>query len=95
MRRPYVHIVCLAGILMVGFVSLLLVHKTDAPPVATSVVATLMTIDLTTSLATLQTEMGEQFALPQVAGWQVGDKVVCDRVGAGPRTRLHQCRSWP
>jgi hypothetical protein len=73
----------------------MLAHKTGAPPVATSVVATITTIDLTTGLATLQTEMGEQFALPKAVPWKVDDQVVCDRIGAGPRTRLHQCRPWP
>jgi hypothetical protein len=63
--------------------------------VTTRVIATITTINPTTGLTTLQTEQGEQFALPTAAGWKVGEKVICERIGDGPRTRLHQCQPWP
>ena len=95
MRRPDLPIIGLLGIVLVGSVLLTRTDRTDAPPVATRVVATITTIDRTTGLATLQTAQGEQFALPTAALWQVGDSVGCDRIGAGLRTRLHPCRPWP
>ena len=95
MRRPDLPIIGLLGIVLVGSVLLTWASRTGAPPVATRMVAAITTIDRTTGLATLQNAQGEQFALPTAALWQVGDRVGCDRIGAGPRTRLHQCRPWP
>src|SRR6516162_6995992 len=74
MRRPDLPIIGLLGIVLVGAVLLTRTDRTDAPPAATRVVATITTIDRTTGLATLQTAQGERFALPTAALWQVGDR---------------------
>jgi hypothetical protein len=95
MRCPSVQSGWLTSLLLVGCVPRTLAQQTGAPPMATSVVATITTIDPATGLATLQTAAGEQCALPTAAEWKVGATVVCDRSGDGPRTRLHQCRPWP
>jgi len=63
-------------------------------PVSTGVVATITALDATTDMATLQTDAGEVFELPQRAQWHVGHKVECDRIDAGARSRLQNCKPW-
>ena len=64
------------------------------PAVSTGAVATITTVDAKTGMATLKTEAGEVFELPK--GWrlQVNAKVLCDRIGEGPRPRLQNCQPW-
>src|SRR5712692_4490828 len=56
-------------------------------PVSTGVVATITALDARTSMATLQTQAGEVFELPQRSQWHMGHKVLCDRID-GPRPRV-------
>jgi len=63
-------------------------------PDSRGVVAMITTIDAKTGMATLKTEEGEVFELPKGWRWKVGDKVECDRIGAGPRPRLQHCQPW-
>ena len=95
MRCPDAQILWLPGLLLVGCMLLTPAHTTGRSPVTTRVIATIMAIDPTTGLTALQTEQGEQFALPTAAGWKVGERVSCERIGDGSRTRLRQCRPWP
>jgi hypothetical protein len=64
-----------------------------AAPLSTGVVATITAIDAKTHSATLRTETGEVFELPQETLWQVGTKVLCDRIDA-QRRRLQHCQPW-
>jgi len=63
------------------------------PPSSTGVIATVTAIDARTSVATLQTEAGEVFELPQRPQWHVGHTVLCDRMAAW-RPRLQHCQLW-
>lgn len=68
-------------------------NRGDVPD-SRGVVATITTIDAKTGMATLKTEEGEVFELPKGWRWKMGDKVLCDRIGAGPRPRLQHCQPW-
>jgi hypothetical protein len=57
------------------------------------VIATITAIDANTTVATLQTEAGEVFELPQRPQWHVGHQVLCDRIAAW-RPRLQHCQLW-
>lgn len=63
-------------------------------PTSIGVVATITALDAHTGLATLQTEAGEVFELPKETLWQMGNKVLCDRIEAGRRSRLQHCQPW-
>ena len=63
-------------------------------PVSRGVVATIIAIDATTDVATLQTEAGEVFELPQRSQWHVGHQVLCDRIERAPWPQLQRCRLW-
>jgi len=72
------------------------VFAADSPnsAISTGVVATITALDATTDMATLQTAAGEVFELPQRVQWHVGHKVLCDRIDAGTRSRLQNCKLW-
>lgn len=62
-------------------------------PGSEGVIATVIAIDANTTVATLQTEAGEVFELPQRPQWHVGHKVLCDRMRTW-RPRLQHCQPW-
>ncbi|HEY5869407.1 MAG TPA: hypothetical protein VI542_28235 [Candidatus Tectomicrobia bacterium] len=68
-------------------------QPTSDGPGSRGVVATITALDARTSMATLRTDAGEMFALPQESQWHVGHKVVCDRIDAVP-PRLERCQLW-
>ncbi len=63
-------------------------------PASRGVVATITAIDANTDVATLQTEAGEVFELPQRSQWHVGHKVLCDRIERAPWPQLQRCQLW-
>lgn len=80
---------------MLGIVSTLAIaQQGDDTPVSRGVVATVTAIDAATNMATLQTEEGEVFELPERSLWHVGHKVLCDRIEQGPRPRFLNCQIW-
>jgi hypothetical protein len=68
-------------------------QDSESPPSSSGVIATITAIDASTSVATLQTDAGEVFELPQRPQWHVGHKVLCDRMAAW-RPRLQHCQPW-
>ena len=92
MWYKYVTTVGLA-LALLGLASPLVFAETDnGPAVATGVVATITAIDANTHVATLQTNAGDVFELPQRAPWQVGHTVLCDQTVDRARPRLQDCR---
>ena len=63
-------------------------------PASRGVVATITAIDANTDAATLQTEAGEVFELPQRSQWHVGHQVLCDRIADARLPRLRHCQLW-
>jgi hypothetical protein len=63
-------------------------------PMSTGVVATIIAIDARTSAATLQTNAGDVFELPQRSQWHVGHQVLCDQTVDRRRPRLQHCQLW-
>ncbi len=63
-------------------------------PMSTGVIATITAIDANTSVATLQTNAGTVFELPQRAQWHVGTQVLCDQTVDRARPRLRHCQLW-
>jgi hypothetical protein len=85
MIRQFVQSTLLTGTLLMGLVPLAM-----AGP---GVVATVTAVDTKTDMATLTTEAGEVFDLPQETLWKVGSQVECERVDPG-RPRLQNCQPW-
>ena len=79
---------------LLGLASTVAFAQSSNVPVSTGVVATITAIDANTDVATLQTEAGEVFELPQRSQWHVGHKVLCDRIEGGRHSRLQDCRLW-
>jgi len=79
---------------LLGLASTGVFAQSPTPPLSTGVVATITALDATTGMATLQTEVGEVFELPKRWQWHVGHKVECDRIDAGARSRLQNCKPW-
>ena len=79
-----------------GFVPGALAQGSDDSPVSVGVVATVTGIDAASDTATLRTQAGEVFELPQAARWHVGHQVLCDRIGQSfsSRARFQNCRIW-
>jgi hypothetical protein len=65
-----------------------------APPLSTGAIATITAIDANTGIATLKTEAGEVVKVPKYSRWTMDDKVLCDRIESGYRSRLQHCRLW-
>jgi hypothetical protein len=63
-------------------------------PMSTGVIATITAIDANTHVATLQTNAGDVFELPQRAQWHVGHQVLCDQTVDRRRPRLQHCQLW-
>jgi len=87
MMRQFVQITLLTGTLIVGLVPL-------AMAVTRGVVATVTAVDTKTDMATLTTEAGEVFDLPQEELWKVGSQVECDQTDDNPNPRLQNCQPW-
>ncbi len=92
MLHKYVITVGLA-VALLGLASPAVFAQSPNVPVTTGVVATITAIDANTSMATLQTQAGEVFELPQRSQWHMGHKVLCDRIN-GPRPRVQNCKLW-
>ena len=93
MLHKYVTTVGLALALLGLAATVVFAGDSASVPVSTGVVATITALDATTDMATLQTDAGEVFELPQRAQWHVGHKVECDRIDAR-RPRLQNCKLW-
>jgi hypothetical protein len=79
---------------LLGLASTLAFAQADGGPAgSTGVIATITAIDARTSVATLQTEAGEVFELPQRPLWTMGTQVLCDRIEDSP-PRLRHCQLW-
>jgi hypothetical protein len=63
-------------------------------PMSTSVFATITAIDANTNVATLETNAGEVFELPQRAQWHVGHQVLCNQTVDRAQPRLQHCQLW-
>jgi hypothetical protein len=89
MMRQFTQITLLTGALIVGFVPLTLAVSHD-------VVATITTVDDTTSMVTLQTEAGQVFQLTKddLPYWKIGSKVLCEQTDDNPLPRLQNCQPW-
>jgi hypothetical protein len=62
-------------------------------PVTINVVATVITVDADTNMATLRTEGGERFELLNSPRWHEGHKVICNQIGEA-QPRFQNCRLW-
>ena len=93
MLHKYVTTVGLALALLGLAATVVFAGDSASVPVSTGVVATITALDATTDMATLQTDAGEVFELPQRAQWHVGHQVECDRIDAR-RPRLQNCKLW-
>ena len=82
------------ALLLLGWQAQPVVGESENLQISTGVVATITAIDANTDVATLQTEAGEVFELPQRSQWHVGHKVLCDRIEGGRHSRLRDCRLW-
>jgi len=91
MLRTHAMTVGLALVLL-GLASTLGFAQEDSP-YSRGVVATITALDAQTDMATLKTEEGEVFELPQRSLWHVGYTVECDRIIAA-RPRLQNCQPW-
>jgi len=80
------------GLVLLCLTSTLVLAQEDSP-VSRGVVATIIAIDANTDVATLQTEAGEVFELPQRSQWHVGHQVLCNQIG-GSQPRLQRCQLW-
>jgi hypothetical protein len=67
--------------------------QSNETSVTTAVVATVITVDANTNMATLRTEGGEIFELLNSPRWYVGHKVICNRIGDA-QLRFQNCRLW-
>ena len=63
-------------------------------PMSTGVIATITALDARTGVATLQTNTGDVFELPQRAQWHVGHQVLCNQTVDRVRPRLQHCQLW-
>ncbi|HEY5864661.1 MAG TPA: hypothetical protein VI542_03780 [Candidatus Tectomicrobia bacterium] len=77
-----------------GFVAATLANSSEDSPASRGVVATVISINANTTVATLLTNAGEVFELPQRSQWHVGHQVLCDRIDGGQFPRLQRCRLW-
>jgi len=93
MLRRYVSTAFLSGSLLFGF---LVLAPSPSTLLAKAVGAfvTVIAIDGRTSMATLQTDGGEMFAVPKDSSWKVGMKLLCDRVSDGTPNYLDRCLPW-
>jgi len=93
MLRRYVSTALLMGSLVFG--SLLLAPSPSTLQAkAVGVFATISAIDARTGIATLQVDGGESFAVPKDRTWQVGMRLLCERVSDGIPHYLQGCLSW-
>jgi len=93
MLRRYVSTAFLSGYLLFG--SLLLAPSPSTLLAkAVGAFATVVAIDGRTSMATLQTDGGEMFAVPKDSSWKVGMKLLCDRVSDSTPNYLDRCLPW-
>jgi hypothetical protein len=82
------------ALLLLGWQAPPALGQSQDTPYSTGVVATITAVDANTDMATLRTEAGEVFELPKYSRWTMGDKVLCDRIGGGWRSRLQHCWLW-
>ena len=93
MLRRYVSTAFLSGSLLFGS---LVLAPSPSTLLAKAVGAfvTVVAIDGRRSMATLQTEGGEMFAVPKDSSWKVGMRLLCDRVSDGTPNYLDRCLLW-
>ena len=94
MLHKYATTVGLALALLCLASTVVFAQADGGPAVSTGVIATITAIDANTDVATLQTEAGEVFELPERSQWHVGHKVLCDWLAEGPLPRLQHCQLW-
>jgi hypothetical protein len=93
MLRRYVSTAFLSGSLLFGSLVLAPSPSTLLAK-AVGAFATVVAIDGRTSMATLQTDGGEMFAVPKDNSWKVGMKLLCERVSDGIPHSLERCLPW-
>ena len=85
----------IAGLLVVGLVSLVHAGNQEKAAVSRGIVLTIAAIDPKTATASLKTQQGErEYQTTAYASWKVGDKVECDLVAANRGPELHDCKPW-
>jgi hypothetical protein len=96
MRRPGIATMCLAGLLVCAGATSSFASKDDPHAASRGVVVTVIAMDPSSTMATLQTQDGALYQLPTETSWKVGDQIECDLMEASlrPEVRLQHCRPW-
>ncbi|HEY5864911.1 MAG TPA: hypothetical protein VI542_05080 [Candidatus Tectomicrobia bacterium] len=91
MLRRYVSTAFLSGSLLFGS---LVLAPSPSTLLAKAVGAFATVVAINGSMATVQTDGGEMFAVAKDSTWKVGMKLLCDRVSDGTPHYLDRCLPW-